>query len=238
MVPHRTLAPRAARIPATARWGVAVETWRDANPSMMAAMTMAVAPPRTRVQLAAPPPRSSLKSSHPQKRPTRQLAFQSGKAMARPTSRMAKTVRVLATAQRAPARTAQTMRWGLRAMSVKTKPVPLTRVGMVQRATKTPITMQREMANGEKPAVTSLVGAAALPSHTPATRPQITPRAWRERRLSAGNLPGDTALIGFGFGFGAVAGRFTLSGLPLSVRRAGDRLQVQALWRESRNGYR
>ena len=39
-----------------------------------------------------------------------ELVFHSGKAMARPTSRMAKTVSVLATAHRAPASSAQTMR--------------------------------------------------------------------------------------------------------------------------------
>ena len=43
------------------------------------------------------------------------------------------------------------------------------------RAVKTPATMQSEIAKGEKPAVTSFVGASAAPSHSPAAMPQITP---------------------------------------------------------------
>src|SRR5580658_2186872 len=47
---------------------------------------------------------------------------------------------------------------------------------MVHRAVNTPATMKSEMAKGEYPAVTSLVGASAAPSQTPAVSPQITPR--------------------------------------------------------------
>jgi hypothetical protein len=50
----------------------------------------------------------------------REFVFQSGKAVARPTSRMAKTVSVLATAHRPPARIAQRMRCFLAIRSVKT----------------------------------------------------------------------------------------------------------------------
>jgi hypothetical protein len=60
-------------------------------------------------------------------------------------------------------------------MSENTKPVPFIRVGKVQRAVKTPATMHSEMAKGEKPATTSLVGASAAPSHAPAARPHRTP---------------------------------------------------------------
>src|ERR1700749_4505205 len=41
--------------------------------------------------------------------------------------------------------------------------------------------MHSETANGEKPALTSLVGASAAPSQTPAARPQITPKPCKER---------------------------------------------------------
>jgi hypothetical protein len=56
----------------------------------------------------------------------------------------------------------------------------LRRVGSVQRAVKTPATMKSEMAKGERPELTSLVGASAAPSQTPAARAQATPREWTE----------------------------------------------------------
>jgi hypothetical protein len=40
--------------------------------------------------------------------------------------------------------------------------------------------MQSEMAKGENPELTSLVGASAAPSHAPAASPQITSSEWRE----------------------------------------------------------
>src|SRR5271155_1153867 len=40
--------------------------------------------------------------------------------------------------------------------------------------------MQSEIANGESPILTSLVGASAAPNQTPATRPHVTPRRWTE----------------------------------------------------------
>jgi hypothetical protein len=36
--------------------------------------------------------------------------------------------------------------------------------------------MHNEIANGENPELTSFVGASAAPSHTPAVKPQITPK--------------------------------------------------------------
>jgi hypothetical protein len=36
--------------------------------------------------------------------------------------------------------------------------------------------MHNEIAKGEKPEFTSFVGASAAPSHTPAVKPQITPK--------------------------------------------------------------
>src|SRR5579859_5026704 len=182
MVPHIRLAPAAASKPRRA-WG---EPWplspprKVEKPSMMAAMTMQT-PPNTTLALLIPlAPRNSRNSRQPHNRPIRELAFHRGKATASPTSRMAKTVRVLATAHSAPASSAQTIRCGLAATSAKTKPVPFIRVGKVQRAVKTPATMQSEMAKGEKPASTSLVGASAAPSQTPAARPHSTPRPCSE----------------------------------------------------------
>ncbi len=67
--------------------------------------------------------------------------------------------------------------------SVKTYDVPFRSVGNVHRAVKTPATMQSEMAKGEKPALTSLVGASAAPSQTPAARPQTTPSVCNESVL-------------------------------------------------------
>src|ERR1035437_3981136 len=185
MVPSRTPAPSAAMMPTAALPGVsewlAVATARIAAPP-----TMAVAPPNTFDHPIKPEPRSSLKSSHPQKRPTRELVFQSGKAMARPTLRTAKMVSVLATAHNIPARSAHTMRCGLSRRSSNRKPVPFSSMGTVQRATKAPITMPMERMKGanaasSSPVFTSLVGASALPSQTAAASPQNTPSLCRER---------------------------------------------------------
>ena len=40
--------------------------------------------------------------------------------------------------------------------------------------------MPSEIRNGEKPIVTSFVGASAMPSHAPAASPHITPRKCSE----------------------------------------------------------
>src|SRR5579884_1595119 len=146
---------------------------------MIAAATMATAPSRTFVTVERLAPRSSPNRSHPQKIPTRELAFHNGKAIAKPTSRIANTVNVFATAHRAPASNAHTIRCFFRIRSATTYRVPLSSVGKVQRAVNTPATMHRETANGERPVLTSLVGASAAPSHTPAPRPQRTPRPCR-----------------------------------------------------------
>ena len=83
--------------------------------------------------------------------------------MLRPTSRMAKMVSVLATAQRQPASSAQMIKCGARATSARTEVVPRTRAGRLQRARNTPTTMINEITIGEMPMVTSLVGASAAP---------------------------------------------------------------------------
>src|ERR1700742_947629 len=132
--------------------------------------------------LLRPAPLSSQNRTRPQSRPMSEFAFHRGKATARPTSRTAKTVRVLPSAQRTPARRAQMMRCFLSARSAKTYAVPFSKVGNVQRDRNTPHTMADDMAKGENPAVTSLVGASAAPNQTAAVRPQMTPRPCRESR--------------------------------------------------------
>src|SRR4051812_43933662 len=181
MVPQSRLAPAAARMPPKACWACAPPPWMVLKPSMMAAATIARAPRTTLAMLRALAPLSSPNNNQPQKMPTSELVFQSGKAMARPTSRMANTVSVLATAHNMPAMMAVGMRWRLAARSEKTLRVPLTSVGRDQRAVKTPATMHSEIAKGERPVLTSLVGASAAPSHTPAPRPHSTPRPCMDR---------------------------------------------------------
>jgi len=53
--------------------------------------------------------------------------------------------------------------------------------GRLQRARKTPTTMTSEMTIGERPIVTSFVGASAAPSQAPAVSPERMPRSCRER---------------------------------------------------------
>src|SRR6516165_6240164 len=138
---------------------------------------MALAPPTTLDQFFSPAPRNSRKKNQPQNTPTRLLMFQRGKAIDKPTSRTAKTVKVLPTAHREPARMAQITKWGFCRKSTKTYPVPFKRVGNVQRATNTPATMESEIKKGENPAVTNLVGASAPASQVAAPSPQQTPSA-------------------------------------------------------------
>ena len=88
----------------------------------------------------------------------RELVFQRGKAMARPTSRMAKTVSVLATAQSIPARMAPDDQVLLFGEIGEDLPVPLSSVGTVQRAVKTPATMQSEIGEGREAGVDQLCG--------------------------------------------------------------------------------
>src|SRR5262249_49462226 len=90
--------------------------------------------------------------------------------------RMAKIVRVLATAHRHPARMAHRIRCGACRASARSWAVPCASAGTLHRARKTPITINSETTTGETPAWTSLVGASAAPSHAPAARPHIPPR--------------------------------------------------------------
>src|SRR5258705_1973907 len=135
------------------------------------------APPNTPSQRRRPAWRNSLKKRKPQRMPSRLLEFHRGNAMLRPTSRMAKMVIVLATAQRHPARMAQMIRCGARRTSARMEEVPRMRAGTLQRARKTPTTMISEITRGETPIETSLVGASAAPSHAPAVKPERMPRS-------------------------------------------------------------
>src|SRR5260370_35682220 len=146
------------------------------KPNIAAAITIAIAPATTLPVFFALAPCNSRNRTRPQKSPIRAFAFHIGNATASPTSRIAKTVSVFATAHNAPARSAHTIKCFFSMRSANTYPVPFSSVGQVQRAVKTPATMHNEIANGENPELTSFVGASAAPSHTPAVKPQITPK--------------------------------------------------------------
>jgi len=113
--------------------------------------------------------------------PIRLLEFHSGNAMLNPTSRIAKTVSVFATAHKQPASNAQITRCGARRTSARTEEVPSTKAGKLRRARKTPVTMINEMTTGEIPMVTSFVGASAAPSQAPAVKPEKTPSSCKSR---------------------------------------------------------
>src|SRR2546423_1921200 len=184
MVPQRTPAPRAAQTP---RMGCAAGAWvAEAMASKVAPTHITSVPPKTPAQRRQPAWRNSLKKRNPQRMPSRLLEFQSGKAMLRPMSRMAKIVRVLATAQRQPARMAQMIKCGARRTSARTEEVPRIRAGKLQRARKTPMTMISEITMGDTPMETSLVGASAAPSQAPAVNPERMPSvcSFRERERS------------------------------------------------------
>src|SRR5918998_4372729 len=183
IVPQRTPADSAATTPRNASPGGACA--EDATASAVAPPNINSAPPSTPSHRLQPAPRSSLKSSTPQRIPSRLLLFQSGNAMLSPTSRMAKIVSVFATAHRHPASTAQTMRCGACRRSAPTYDVPWMSAGRLQRARKTPTTIASDTTTGERPIVTSLVGASAAPSHAPAASPQKIPTAWRLRSRAA-----------------------------------------------------
>src|ERR1019366_2022456 len=185
MVPHSRPAPSAARIPSAAVPCGPPPVWRVvAYANKHAPDTIPAAPPSTFSHCFAPEFLSSLNSNQPQNKPTRLLVFHRGKAMERPTLRMANTVSVLATAHNMPARMAHTKRCFFSLRSSQIYPVPFNSMGTVQRATNTPATMPNEMIKGGNPAVTSLVGGSAAPSQAPAPKPQETPSECSERAES------------------------------------------------------
>src|SRR6202140_836855 len=140
---------------------------------------MYIVPQRTPAPSAAQTPRMECAAGAAldEAMASRLLEFHRGNAMLRPTSRIAKIVIVLATAQRHPPSTAQIIKCGARRTSARTEEVPRIRAGTLHRARKTPTTMTSEITSGERPMETSFVGASAAPSHAPAVKPERVPRS-------------------------------------------------------------
>src|SRR5437762_1147845 len=180
IVPHNAPAASAAATPRIASFAGTCAA--DAAASAVPPANINSAPPSTPSQRRQSAPRSSWKNGTPQRIPSRLLLFHNGNAMLSPTSRTAKIVSVLATAHRQPASTAHTMRCGACLRSAATYDVPWIKAGNVHRARNTPITMPNEITTGDKPSVTSFVGASAAPSHAPAETPQSIPTLCRVRR--------------------------------------------------------
>lgn len=109
--------------------------------------------------------------------PTRLLEFHKGKAMLRPISLIAKMVKVFPTAQRHPANTPQTTRWGTCCRSAPMSEVPRINAGKLHRETKAPSTIMKEITKGETATATNFVGASAAASHSAAEKPQKIPSA-------------------------------------------------------------
>jgi hypothetical protein len=110
IVPQSKLAPEAETIPIVRRWVSEDRPCSVLKLSRMAARTIHTAPTTTLAMVAGRAPFSSPNSSLAHRRPISAFVFHRGKAIERPTSRMAKMVSVLATAHNDPARTAQMTR--------------------------------------------------------------------------------------------------------------------------------
>src|SRR5580704_3061024 len=175
MVPHKIPAASAATTPRDACDAEPGAADAEATASIHAPRPMTRTPPKTPAQRRQPACLNSLKKINPHKIPSRLFEFQSGNAMLRPTSRIAKIVNVFATAQRHPASTAQMIKWGARRTSARTAEVPRITAGTLHRARKTPITMISEITTGEIPTDTNFVGASAAPSQAPAVNPESMP---------------------------------------------------------------
>src|ERR1700730_11587947 len=100
IVPQRTPAPSAAQTPRIEC--AAGASLYEGMASNAAPTHITSAPPITPSQRRQPAWRNSLKKRKPHRMPSRLLEFHRGKAMLRPTSRIAKIVMVLATAHRHP----------------------------------------------------------------------------------------------------------------------------------------
>jgi hypothetical protein len=74
--------------------------------------------------------------------------------------------------------------------------VPFRSVGTVHRAKNTPTIMHSEIMTGEKPALTSLVGASAPPNHVEAAIAQKTPSPCIDRVAGAVLIEGKMAPYG------------------------------------------
>jgi hypothetical protein len=86
-------------------------------------------------------------------------------------------VKVLPSAQRHPAKTPQATRWGTCRTSAPTSEDPRINAGKLQRETKAPNTIMKEITKGETATDTNLVGASAAASHSAAAKPQNIPSA-------------------------------------------------------------
>src|SRR6266403_2740277 len=107
IVPHKIPAPRAAATPRAACEAGPAAAEADATASIQAPKHITKTPPNTPVHRRQPACRSSLKKINPHKIPSQLFEFHKGNAMLNPTSRIAKIVKVFATAQIHPASTAQ-----------------------------------------------------------------------------------------------------------------------------------
>ena len=109
-MPQSAPAASAARIP---RVAVAPPVCaEEAIARRVAPQNITAAPPTTESHCIRRDPRSSWKSSQPQKIPSRLFRFQSGNAMLRPMLRIAKIVKVFATAHKHPASTPHKIKCG------------------------------------------------------------------------------------------------------------------------------
>src|SRR5256886_15636182 len=105
-------------------------------------------------------------------------------------------VSVLATAQRQPASTAQTTRWGACRTSAPIAAVPRSRAGGLHRAKNPPIPRASEITTGERPRVPILVGASAAPSQAPAVKPLAIPASCSRPRRRASSGGGEAGASG------------------------------------------
>jgi hypothetical protein len=208
----------------------------DATASAVAPPNISSAPPITPAQRRQSASRSSWKSTTPQKIPSRLLLFHSGNAIVSPTSRIAKIVSVLATAHSAPASTDHTMRCGACRKSARMCDVPWISAGRLQRARNTPNTMASDTTTGDRPIVTSFVGASAAPSHTPAASPQRMPSRWRRRsRAPSASAEGSASR---GAAVIAVIGSTPAPRARRSARSRESRTAGRAGWSRSGRGGR
>src|SRR3954454_7048420 len=174
--PNISPAPTAAAIPRGALPCTPSDV--EAAEINIAPMKITTAPPTTPAFRSHPDPCSSLNSSVPHRIPIRLLEFQSGNARLSPMSRTAKMVNVLPTAHRQPAITPHSTRCGTCRASRKVSPVPRINAGRLQRDTKAPRTIMKEITIGDTATVTSFVGASAPASQSAAARPQKIPSRW------------------------------------------------------------
>ncbi len=198
--PNISPAPSAAAIPCSAFPCAACEV--EAVEIRIAPENMITPPPTTPSFRDQEARCNSLNNTTPHKIPIKLFAFQSGNARLRPMSFTAKIVSVLPVAQRQPAMTPQTTRWGAWRISVKVSEVLRINAGRLQREMNAPSTIMNEITSGDTATVTNLVGASAPASHNAADTPQKIPSRcsfrWRDGPLSisiAGRVIGQRTAV-------------------------------------------